>query len=120
MTSLRASFEIEDVLEAVSNYYNVSRDDIMKNRYSEERKVAIYLMKERTGATHREIGKAFSGLSNSAVGKVYQRFKKEIYGNRKLRRKVTTIEKTLSFVGGPPLFSPSTDLVFFSSRDNPC
>lgn len=63
-------------------------------------KVAIYLMKERTEATNREIGEAFLGLSNSAIGKVYQRFKKEINGHRKLRHKVTTIEKTLSFVGG--------------------
>ncbi len=99
-TELRASLEIEDVLEAVSGYYKVSREDIMENKYSEERKVAIYLMKERTGATHREIGEVFLGLSNSAIGKVYQRFRKEIHRDRKLRRRVTTIEKTLSFVGG--------------------
>ncbi len=58
-----------------------------------------HLMKERTGATNREIGEVFLGLSNSAVGKVYQRFKKEINENRKLLRKVTTIKKTLSFIG---------------------
>ena len=58
-------------------------------------KVAIYLMKERTGSTHKEIGKGFLGLSeasrpkigafsqhprNSAVGKLSKDLKNKFMG----------------------------------------
>ncbi len=97
---LRASSGIEEVLETVLTYYNVSLHDIKTNKLTEQKKTAIYLMKERTGASNREIGNIFAGMSASAVGKSYQRFKREITKNGKLRRNILTINKHLSSVGG--------------------
>lgn len=35
-------------------------------------------VQERTGATNREAGEVFGGLSKSAIGKIYQSFKKKL------------------------------------------
>ena len=57
-------------------------------------------MKTRTVATNRQIGEVFGGISYSAVAKIYQRFRKEMEGNRKLWERISIIEKGLSFVKG--------------------
>lgn len=98
--AIRASFKIEEVLEAVSSDCNVSRHDIIANKSSKQKKIAIYLMKERTGATNIEIGEVFGGMSSSAVTKVYQRFKVEMKESRKLRRQISKIENKMSHVRG--------------------
>jgi len=57
-------------------------------------------LKTRTVATNRHIGEVFGGISYSAVAKIYQRFRKEMEGNRKLWERISIIEKGLSFVKG--------------------
>jgi chromosomal replication initiation ATPase DnaA len=98
--ALMAISGIEEVAVMVADYYNLSRDELAKSKSSEQRKIAIYLMKERTGSTNGEIGSFFEGLSSSAVRKVYQRFKNDIKVKRKLRRHVMKIENNLSRVRG--------------------
>ncbi len=91
---LRAAFSIRDVLEAVSDHYmNMQKKEGIK--LSEPRDVAIYLMKERTGATNNEIGEMVGGLSYSSVSKIYQKTKVKVKGNRKMKRKASQIEKSL-------------------------
>lgn len=92
---LRAVYGIKEVLEAVSNYYAGLRKTEGEIKLSEPRDIAIYLMKERTGAINREIGDVFGGLSYSAVSKVYQKMKIDMKRNRKMKRKVTEIEISL-------------------------
>jgi len=96
---LRAFFGTEEVMKTVLTYYNMNINDIMANKLTEQKKIAIYLMKEMTGVSNREIGNFFMGMNASAVGKSYQRFKREITKNRKLRREVMTIKKNMSSVG---------------------
>ncbi|RJQ48254.1 MAG: transposase [Nitrospiraceae bacterium] len=92
---LRAVCEIKDVLEAVSNYFSVMQKNAGKISFLEPRDIAIYLMKESTGATNREIGEAFGRLSYSAVSKVYQKMKIDMKRNRKMKRIVTEIHSSL-------------------------
>ncbi|MBI4697768.1 MAG: hypothetical protein HY758_02330 [Nitrospirae bacterium] len=54
--------------------------------------------KKHTGATNKKIGELFGGISYSAVSKLYQRFTKELEGNRILQRKIDGIEKGMSNV----------------------
>ena len=82
----------------MSKHYGLRIEDIIRNKFSEQRKIVIYLMKERTGTSNRQIGEFFGGISFSAVAKVYQRFKKDIEDNMKIRRKVRKIERELSYV----------------------
>ncbi len=98
--ALRSSFGIDEVLESVSCIINLSRHDIVAYKSSEQKKIAIYLMKERTGATNSEIGEVFGGMGSSAVRKVYQRFKSEMKESWKLRRYVRKIEDQMSHVRG--------------------
>jgi REP element-mobilizing transposase RayT len=97
-TALKSAYEIEEVINIVSKHYGLRIEDIIRNKFSEQRKIVIYLMKERTGTSNRQIGEFFGGISFSAVAKVYQRFKKDIEANMKIRRKVRKIERELSYV----------------------
>ncbi len=98
--ALMAISGIEEVAKLVSDYYGLTVDELANSNSSEQRKIAIYLMKERTGSTNSEIGSFFEGLSSSAVRKVYQRFKNDMKVKRKLRRHVMKIENNLSRVRG--------------------
>ena len=92
---LRASHEIDEVVAAVSDYFKLSHANIVNADSSEQRNIAIYLIKERTGTTNREIGELFSGLTHSAIAKIYRKMMKDMRGDRKLRRKITQIQKNL-------------------------
>jgi len=93
--ALRAGYEINEVIEAVSGHFKLSRADIVSAGSSEHRNITIYLIKERTGAMNREIGEIFFGLTHSAVAKIYRKMIKDIRGDRKLRRKISQIQKAL-------------------------
>jgi chromosomal replication initiation ATPase DnaA len=86
---------LEEIIGAISDYFRVSRDDVLKDRV-EWRNIAIYLMKKLTGMTNRQIGELFGDLSYSAVAKAYQRFSVNLRKDKKLRKKVETIKAKLS------------------------
>lgn len=95
--ALRSTHDIEEILEAVTSHFKKDKNEMINNKYSDQRKMAIYFMKERTGANNNEIGKVF-GRTSKAIAKSYERFRKEISKNRKLGREIRKIEKTLSLV----------------------
>jgi len=92
---LQAVYGMKEVLEAVSSYFNKLRKTGEEIKLSEPRNIAVYLMKERTGVTNREIGEVFGGLSYSTVAKIYQKIKIDIRKNREMIRKISEIEKRL-------------------------
>jgi len=92
---LQAGYESEEVIEAISNYFKVSHDDVLRDR-AEWRNMSIYLMKKFTDMTNGQIGGFFGGLSYSAVAKAYQRFSVNLRRDKKLRKTVETIRAKLS------------------------
>jgi len=92
---LQAGYESEEIIGAISDYFRVSRGDVLKGRV-EWRNIAIYLMKKLTCITNRQIGRLFGDLSYSAVAKVYQKFSVNLRRDKKLRKKVETIRTKLS------------------------
>lgn len=98
--ALKAIYEKDEILAAVSTHFSLSPDDITKYEYSEARKIAVYLMKERTGLTNHEIGEVLGGLSCSGIAKAYQRFRQRLKGERKLRQRISKINKILFLVKG--------------------
>jgi REP element-mobilizing transposase RayT len=92
---LQAGYELEEIIGAISDYFRVSRDDVLKDRV-EWRNMAIYLMKKSTGMTNGQIGELFGDLSYSAVAKAYQRFSVNLRRDKALRKKVETIRGKLS------------------------
>ncbi len=85
--ALKSIYEVEEIMDMVSKHYGLRAEDIIRNKFSEQRKIAIYLLKERTGTNNRHIGEVFGGMSFSAVAKVYQRFKKDMNEDKKLKEK---------------------------------
>jgi REP element-mobilizing transposase RayT len=96
---LKAAYGSDEIIETISHYFKVSRDDVLRNRI-EYRNMGIYLMKKLTGMTNRQIGELFEGLSYSAVAKAYQRFSVNMRRERALRKKIEGIEANLSSVKG--------------------
>lgn len=84
---------MEDILETAKDYYGISKDGEFVKDTGDGRKVVIYMIKKHTGATNRQIGEYFGGLSYSAVAKIYDRFKRRLKKDKRLRRKVEKIEK---------------------------
>ena len=62
--------------------------------------MAIYLIKQNTGMTNRQIVKLLGGVSYSAIAKAYERFREELMGNESLQKEVKQIAASLSNVKG--------------------
>ena len=84
-------------MEVISTYFKTDKNELITNKYSAQRKIANYFMKERAGANNNQTGELF-GSTSKAISKTYERFRKEIRGNRKLNKEISKIEKALSFV----------------------
>ena len=96
---LKAAYGMKEVLETVSSFYDELRKTGGENKLSEPRDIAVYLTKERTGATNREIGEVFGGLSYSAVAKIYQKIKIDIRKSRKMIGGSRRLRKDCNFKG---------------------
>ena len=98
--AFNATWKIEDILGMVSKELKVKRSELTKSKTGENKKLAIYLLKRHTGATNRQIGEIFGGISYSAITKVYQRFSMQVVEDRELGKRVSKIEKKMSHVKG--------------------
>jgi hypothetical protein len=96
--ALKSVYDMAEVIDFLESHFNVRREEILLDKYSELRRLAIYLIKQYTGATNSEIGEAFGGITYSAVAKSYGRFSKTIKKNGKLKRKIGKIQRELSQV----------------------
>ncbi len=101
--ALKSVYDMSEIIDFLWQHFNVSKEEIIKNKYSELRRIAIYLIKKNTGATNSEIGDLFGGITYSAVAKSYDRINKKIKKNRKLKMKIGAIERELSKVKVRPL-----------------
>lgn len=95
--------KVEEILEAAKDYYGMSRGSEFGKETGDRRKIVIYMIKKHTGATNRQIGEYFGGLSYSAVAKIYDRFKRRLKEDRRLRRGVDKIARDMSNVKVRPL-----------------
>lgn len=95
--ALRSTHDIEEILEGISRHFETDINEMISNKYSQHRKIAIYFMKERTGADNNQIGELF-GRTSKAIAKTYERFRTEIRKNKKLGRQIKRVEDALSFV----------------------
>lgn len=94
---LRTALRSDDVIEAISDYFQVSHDALFQNN-NEYRNLSIYLMKRHTGMTNRQIGRLFGQVSYSAVAKAHQRFSMRLAQDRSLQKKIKEITARMSHV----------------------
>ncbi|MCL4557307.1 MAG: hypothetical protein M1491_01490, partial [Deltaproteobacteria bacterium] len=98
--ALRNEMGMEEIIEGVCRYFKVTRQAVVKRQRGDIKNIAIYLIKRNTGATNKEIGALFGGVSYSAVSKTYQRMLERLQTDLKLRKKIEAIDASMSNVKG--------------------
>jgi chromosomal replication initiator protein len=91
---------IDDVLNAVADYYRISLDDLRGKQRDKHivvpRHVAMYLMRQETEASLMEIGQALGGRDHSTVLHGCEKIGKEVNENTALRKEVLAIRQQIS------------------------
>lgn len=90
--------DVETILQCMVSTLHTSREAILAPRNA-FRDLAIYLSKKYTGATNREIGNLFGGISYSAVTRVCERFERKL-DDPELRKRASMVIRELSNVKG--------------------
>jgi len=90
---------LQEILETVARFYNVSRDDIEGRArtasLTEPRHVAMYLMREETEASYPAIGLAVGGRDHTTVLHGWQKVSRLVEREPKLRRDIMQIRAKL-------------------------
>jgi chromosomal replication initiator protein len=91
---------IDDVLNAVAEYYRISLDDLRGKQRDKHivvpRHVAMYLMRQETEASLLEIGQALGGRDHSTVLHGCEKISREVNENTALRKEVLAIRQQIS------------------------
>ncbi|MBI5409796.1 MAG: transposase [Nitrospirae bacterium] len=92
---LKTGYGMEEIVDYITRLKNIRKEEIIKNKHKELRKLTIYFIKKNTGATNRQIGEYFEGIQASAVSKIVERISKELINNRKLRKEFDKIYRKI-------------------------
>ena len=90
--ALRSTIGLEEIISGCCEYFEVSKDEIIRNKRSKARKACIYLMKQHTCATNREIAELFGTLSYSAVAKISQNVSQQMGVDKSLREHIKGLQ----------------------------
>ena len=99
---LHSANAVDHIIGIVASNFKISPNDVTKSK-REIRNIAVYLIKTFTSIDNKQIGDLFGGLSYSAVSKVYQRFIDKLKKDKRLKRKVNGIIKSMQEKRGQPL-----------------
>jgi putative transposase len=89
---LQPSVSISDIINAVAKVFNETKESVFakKNSQSNTRKIAIYIAKNITALTNKEIGSCFN-ISDSAVGKINKTVICLLREDKRLRKRVDSV-----------------------------
>ena len=95
----RSAFTLEQVIKAVSRYYNIKLSDLKSPKRSKPianaRQVAMYLCRELTSDSFPEIGESFGGKDHSTVIHAVKKVEAVLKENGKTKEDMTAIKKLL-------------------------
>jgi chromosomal replication initiation ATPase DnaA len=94
--ALRATMGTEEILTSLCDQFRITRTEITGKKESAARNAGIYLLKKYSGASNKEIGGLFGGMSYSAVTKACQRFKKKLAEDNGLLKQIKGLEVKMS------------------------
>lgn len=87
-----------EVLDGVCRYYNVERDRIKGKQRDRDivwpRQVAMYLMREDTGASLMQIGAELGGRDHTTVLHGWEKVNEEVNANDRVRREIVRLRET--------------------------
>ncbi|MGB9696055.1 MAG: chromosomal replication initiator protein DnaA [Ignavibacteria bacterium] len=101
--SLRPNYpSIEDIIQAVAKYFEVSENQILSRKRTKQialsRQVAMYLSKELTNLTLESIGLNFGGKDHATVLYAYNSIKKLLQTDKDLAKAISDIKANLNGV----------------------
>ena len=89
----------QHVINLVSEFYNVSQEDLMNKGRKQEvalaRQVAMYLMRSELNISYPGIGEKFSGRDHTTALHAFEKINKELDINEKLKEAVLTLRERL-------------------------
>jgi REP element-mobilizing transposase RayT len=97
--ALKTRYEAEEILNLLAEHLDVSTEEII-NQKGDCRNLFIYLLKNQTGTTNKEIGEFVGGLSYSGVTRVEERFVEKIKRNSSLRKNLKILLDKMSNIKG--------------------
>jgi REP element-mobilizing transposase RayT len=97
LKKLKPRIAIEDVVQAVSDQFETSADQItVKGRKNNKaREVAIHLARDMCGLSCKQLGIYFGGVSGALITIMHKRIAEEASQNRRFRRVVDNIRKRI-------------------------
>ena len=97
LKKLKPRIAIEDVVQAVSDQFETSADQItVKGRKNNKaREVAIHLARDMCGLSCKQLGLYFGGVSGALITIMDKRIAEEASQNRRFRRRIDNIRKRI-------------------------
>jgi chromosomal replication initiator protein len=95
----RGSVTTEDIIEAVSQHFNLSEDQIISRKRSKDiafaRQVAMYLIREETSSSLPKIGESLGGRDHSTILYGCEKIGDQLEADEHLRRDIMAIREQL-------------------------
>lgn len=98
-SSKKRCVQNKDVLDVISEFYEVNKEDLIKKGRKKEvvhpRQIAMYLLRNELNMSYSGIGKYFSGRDHTTAMHAYERIKKELIDNERLREEIGFLREKL-------------------------
>jgi REP element-mobilizing transposase RayT len=93
---METKYLIKDVIKAVSKYYGVREEELLKRKKATERqrKIAIYLCKTLSGKKNIEVGRTF-GITLQAVTNAVRDIERMGEEDKKIKKEIEAIRKKM-------------------------
>ena len=93
------SLSIDQIIEAVAQFYNLETKDLLGRRRSKDiviaRQMAMYLAREETNASLPQVGRALGGRDHTTVLHGYEKIHTQVEEDDRLRREMLAIRELL-------------------------
>ena len=101
LTELKPKPSLKRILQAVRDEIGCSEEDILVRgrKKNKAREIAIYLARDFSGLSCKDLGKFFNGISGAAITMRYKQVAKDIASDKSLRRKVNKVRKYSALSG---------------------
>jgi len=97
LKKLKPRVAIEDVVQVVSEQFKCSEDQVTAKgrKNNKAREVAIYLCRDMSGLSCKDLGLYFGGVSGALITIMHKRIAEESAQNRGLKRRIGAIKKRI-------------------------
>ena len=97
LKKLKPKVPLETVAKAVSEEFTCKRVQIITkgHKKNKAREVAIYLARDMSGITCRELGAYFGGVSGALITIMHKRISEEVAQNRRFKHRIDKVKKRI-------------------------